>query len=440
MFDNPSVSIRLPTVCAVALLSFALPAVLPAQTTLPSADHTSNGLQLSDQTLTLRVDALRPDVLRVRIFPKSHPAQIPEDASWAVLPESRTARIAVTPEPSGFSTSALRVSVTLDLRLTVSDLSNNILQTDAMSASFAADNSFTVTKSKSPEDHFFGLGDKPGPLDRTGQSFAMWNSDTFGWQESTDPIYKSIPFFLEMHSGRTIGVLFDNTFRTYFDFGHQRPDRYTFSAPSGPLDYYMLYGPEPKRVLETYAWLTGPAPLPPLWILGYQQSRYTYTPRSQVEEIAAHLRSDHIPANAIYLDIDYQYKLRPFTVDPTTFPDFPGLIHKLADEHFHTILITDLPHRPRPRSKLRPLRHRRSHRPIRQAQRDRPHRPRLARPLRLPRLHPGPHAPMVGHPLQRLHRRRRRRLLERHERARRLHLPHQNHARRRSPPHRRARL
>ncbi len=42
----------------------------------------------------------------------------------------------------------------------------------------------------------------------------MWNTDHFAWVESTDPIYKSIPFYLEMSGGRTIGVLFDNTFRT----------------------------------------------------------------------------------------------------------------------------------------------------------------------------------------------------------------------------------
>ena len=145
-----------------------------------------------------------------------------------------------------------------------------------------------------------------------------------------------------MHGGRTIGVLFDNTYRTFFDFGHERTDRYSFSAPAGRLDYYVLYGPEPKQVVETYAWLTGPTPLPPMWALGFQQSRYTYYPRARVEQIASRLRADHIPSDVIWLDIDFQYKNRPFTVDPQTFPDFPGLIHKLSAEHFHTVVITDL--------------------------------------------------------------------------------------------------
>jgi alpha-glucosidase len=334
----PRLTLTWPRLLSAFLCATFIP-LLSAQ--LPTLAHTPTGLQLSSPTLTLRVDALRPDVLRVRIYPNTHPAQIPEDASWAVLPDARTASIAVTPEPAGFSTADLRVAVTPDLRLTVSDLAGHILQSDALPVSWTPQG-FIVTKTKSLTDHFFGLGDKPGPLDRAGEAFTLWNTDNFGWQESTDPIYKSIPFFLEMHDGRTLGVLFDNTYRTFFDFGRQNPTTYTFSAAEGPLDYYLLYGPEPKHVLETYAWLTGPTPLPPLWALGYQQSRYTYFPESQVDEIASRLRADKIPADAIYLDIDYQYKNRPFTVDTVNYPDFPGLIHRLAAEHLHTVLITDL--------------------------------------------------------------------------------------------------
>jgi alpha-glucosidase len=303
-----------------------------------SPRHTPSGLELSNAQLTLRVDALRADVLRVRVYPVAHPA---EDASWAVLPAARTARVNVTPEANGFITSALRVEVTPDLRLNVSDLAGNLLQSDALPVQWGPEG-FTVTKVKSPDDHYFGLGDKPGPLDRAGEAFVMWNTDSFGWQESTDPIYKSIPFFLQMRAGRALGVLFDNTWRTFFDFGRKRDDRMTYSAAAGPLDYYLLFGPDPKQVLEDYAWLTGPTPLPPLWTLGFQQSRYSYYPQSQVEEIASRLRSDKIPADAIYLDIDYQYKNRPFTVDTERFPDFKGLIKTLTAEQLHTVLITDL--------------------------------------------------------------------------------------------------
>jgi alpha-glucosidase len=320
------------------LLSAFLLSALAASAQLPAAAHTPSGVEVSNSQLSLRVDALRDDVLRVRVFPIGHPA---EDASWAVLPAARTARVAVVAEENGFRTAALRVTVGNDLRVTVADLSGNVLESDALPVAWSADG-FQVTKVKSSEDHYFGLGDKPGPLDRAGEAFVMWNTDSFGWQESTDPIYKSIPFFIQMREGRGLGVLFDNTFRTFFDFGRERNDRMSFSAPAGPLDYYLLFGPEPKKVLGEYAWLTGPTPLPPLWTLGFQQSRYSYFPETQVREIAERLRADRIPSDAIYLDIDYQYKNRPFTVDNANYPDFPGLIHDLSAEHLHTVLITDL--------------------------------------------------------------------------------------------------
>jgi alpha-glucosidase len=115
-----------------------------------------------------------------------------------------------------------------------------------------------------------------------------------------------------------------------------------FGAPDGPVDYYLMYGPDPKHVVEAYAWLTGSTPLPPLWSLGFQQSRYSYYPESRVLEIANRLRADHIPADAIYLDIDFQDHNRPFTVNAQLFPHFAQMVHDLAKKNFHVVAITDL--------------------------------------------------------------------------------------------------
>ena len=195
---------------------------------------------------------------------------------------------------------------------------------------------------KSPEDeHYFGLGDKTGPLDRRNEAFADWNTD-IGWQESTDPIYKSIPFFITFRQGVSAGIFLDNTWHASFDFNKEYRDGYSFGSENGPLDCYILYGPEPKKVVENWAWLTGAAPLPPLWALGYQQSRYSYYPQEEVMRIAARLRSERIPADVIWLDIDYQFKNRPFTVDTERFPHFDSMIEDLKAEHFQTVLITDL--------------------------------------------------------------------------------------------------
>ena len=61
-----------------------------------------------------------------------------------------------------------------------------------------------------------------------------------------------------------------------------------------------------------------------------------------MRRIAAKLRSEHIPSDVIWLDIDYQFKNRPFTVDTERFPHFGQMIKDLKDEHLRTVLITDL--------------------------------------------------------------------------------------------------
>jgi alpha-glucosidase (family GH31 glycosyl hydrolase) len=89
---------------------------------------------------------------------------------------------------------------------------------------------FKVWKTMPEDEHYFGLGDKPGPMDHRNLAFTMWNTDAFGWQESTDPIYKDIPFIFAFRNGASYGVFLDNTYRSSFDFGKERADAYSFGA------------------------------------------------------------------------------------------------------------------------------------------------------------------------------------------------------------------
>lgn len=303
----------------------------------------ADGIEVSCGQLHERVTALRVDTLRVRLWRGEKP---PEDASWAVLPQARAASSAVTVDSAsahpGFRTAAVSIEIDPEtLEITIRDRNGTVLQQDARPVRFDGD-AFRIYKTMPLDEHYFGLGDKTGPLDRRNQAFTLWNTDAYLFQESTDPIYKSIPFFLSYRAGRTLGILMDNTWRSSFDFGKESPDAYSFGASGGPIDYYVFYGPSARRVVETYAWLTGTPPLPPLWSLGFQQSRYSYMTQAQVLQVAGRLRSDSIPADAIYLDIDYQNHYRPFTVNRATFPDLSGMIAQLKAEQFHVVMITDL--------------------------------------------------------------------------------------------------
>lgn len=203
----------------------------------------------------------------------------------------------------------------------------------------------TTKLRKSEVETYYGFGEKAFTgMSRHGQYIVNWNTDTFSYPIGTDPIYQSIPFFYALYDGKTYGLYFNNTFRTYFDMGKTSPERYVFGADGGDLDYFVFtggYERSPKKVLEDYAHLTGKTPLPPIWALGNHQSRWSYFPESRVREIAAGFRSRKIPADAIHLDIDYMDGYRVFTWDKTRFPNPKKMISDLKNHGFKTVLIID---------------------------------------------------------------------------------------------------
>src|SRR5207249_8599910 len=77
--------------------------------------RTVTGVQTCALPILVRITALRNDLVRVRVSPNS---VLPEDASWAVLPEARTKSIDVQPSQDassvGFRTASLDVRVERD--------------------------------------------------------------------------------------------------------------------------------------------------------------------------------------------------------------------------------------------------------------------------------------------------------------------------------------
>ena len=302
-----------------------------------------DGVELTAGPAHVRITVFRDGVVRIRLAPQG---SFPEDSSWAVVqsPAPPTLQIADFPRELRLIAGHLVVRVQKSpLLISFLDDTGNLLLADEPSFPMASEGTRIRVWKKLPSDEFYyGLGDKAGPMNRRNRSFTMWNTDAFGWQESSDPLYKTIPFFIGLRKGKAYGVFFDNTYRSSFDFGKESPDYFSFGAEGGELNYYFFAGPEPKKVLKEYTALVGRSPLPPLWALGYQQCRYSYYPEARVREIARTLREKKIPADVIYLDIDYQEGYAPFTINRKYFPAFEQMVKDLRAQGFHTIAITDL--------------------------------------------------------------------------------------------------
>lgn len=195
-----------------------------------------------------------------------------------------------------------------------------------------------------PDEHLYGLGERTFGLDRRGRRYATWHTDPQTYQLEQEPINMCLPVLLGLHSqGRQgYGIFFDNTFRGQFDLGATAPDVASFGAEGGELGYYFIYGPALTAVVERYTELTGRLRLPPRWVLGYHQSRWSYYPEARVRQLATDFRQTyHVPADCIHLDIHYMDGYRCFTWDAERFPDPAGLIAGLHAQGFKVIVIVD---------------------------------------------------------------------------------------------------
>ncbi len=199
-----------------------------------------------------------------------------------------------------------------------------------------------MSKISNDGESFYGLGDKPQNLNLKGKRYENWVTDSYAYGKENDPLYKAIPFYTAIHHKKAYGIFFDNTFRSFFDFAHERRNVTSFWAQGGEMNYYFIYGPKMEDVVANYTDLTGkPHQLPPLWTLGFHQCKWSYYPETKVKEITSKFRELKIPCDAIYLDIDYMDGFRCFTWNKEHFSDPKKMVKELADDGFKTVAIID---------------------------------------------------------------------------------------------------
>jgi len=188
----------------------------------------------------------------------------------------------------------------------------------------------SIYKKLQEGERFIGMGEALGNLDRRASGITLNNTDNYKYGDPRIPMYVSIPFYMGIHQGQIYGMFINNSHRSFFNFGLSTPRYASVTMEGGDADYFFMYDASVEKIIGHYTSLTGRMPLPPLWSLGYHQSRCSYYPQDQVEWIAETFRRKRIPIDGIVLDADYQKEYMPFRTDTNRFPDMPVLARKLA--------------------------------------------------------------------------------------------------------------
>lgn len=308
---------------------------------IESFDIQNNALVIKTAEATVRVTVYSPSIIRVCIS-KNFDEQ---DTSFAVIQEPVT-----LPVYTETATEIILSTIALTLRIGKSPLrfsfytaDGKVLSEDDQRFGTNWQDSRVINYRKLYSDEkFIGLGEKTGNLNRRSSSYVNWNTDAALHGVDADPLYKTFPFFIGLHGGLTYGLFFDNTHKSYFDFGATTDDEMSwFGADNGDMNYYFFGAQGVRETLNDYTWLTGRMEMPPLWSLGYQQCRWSYMSAKEVLTIAKTFRKKKIPADVIYCDIDYMEGFKIFTWNKKTFPDPKAMIDQLKEIDFKLVTIVD---------------------------------------------------------------------------------------------------
>jgi alpha-glucosidase (family GH31 glycosyl hydrolase) len=199
----------------------------------------------------------------------------------------------------------------------------------------------------------YGLGQgTASSLDLRGQERRMWQQwDGFRYSGNA-----GIPFLM---SSRGYGLLLNSSWASRFAIGQavparstskakpeapwkadqpsgeEHPERLAILTEGGDLDLFIIYGPDYPRILKGYCDLTGYAPLPPRWALGWMQSKNRYKSQEQLLAVGREYRARGIPADVLIIDWCWFERFGYLDWVRRAWPDPEGMLRELKALGFH---------------------------------------------------------------------------------------------------------
>src|SRR5579884_3163848 len=162
-----------------------------------------------------------------------------------------------------------------------------------------------------PGERLYGLGQQYGALQKRGLRTVLWNTDALG-VNATTLSYHNVPF---VWSSAGWGAVVHTGGRVACELGAPSYGTATLAAAGEVLDLFLLTAAHGAGMLRAFYELAGAPPEIEPWALGVWMSRFQYTSRAQVLEVAERLDEIGMPVDVLHLDPawmkrhhDYRYE------------------------------------------------------------------------------------------------------------------------------------
>jgi alpha-glucosidase len=213
----------------------------------------------------------------------------------------------------------------------------HVFQSDRVTSAYLSEQRTGLVRHcvvRDPSEHYFGLGDKTGPLNLHGRRLRCLGQDSIGYDpERGDPLYKHWPFLITRTvDGLWVGIYYDTLSACTFDLGCEHDNYHglfrTTEIDDGDLDYYLMVGTTPAQVIAQFVQLVGGTFLPPRWTLGFAQTAMGLAdaPNAQelLESFIDECQQHGVPISSFHYGSGYSSRGKQryvFTWNTNKFPD-----------------------------------------------------------------------------------------------------------------------
>ncbi|QEH67919.1 DUF5110 domain-containing protein [Cellulosilyticum sp. WCF-2] len=189
-------------------------------------------------------------------------------------------------------------------------------------------------------DRLYGLGENIRGINKRGHIYESNCSDDPMHDEGKSSLYGAHNFLI-IKGEKTFGLFIDMPSKVIFDCGYSHKDQLKITVTSKDFDLYIIEEKSFTAIIKAFRELIGPSYIAPKWAFGYQQSRWGYKNEEDLKKVVAGYRENHIPLDAIYMDIDFMDNFKDFTIDPNGFSDFKATVAELKEQGIRLVPIVD---------------------------------------------------------------------------------------------------
>ncbi|MCL2179489.1 MAG: alpha-xylosidase [Treponema sp.] len=287
------------------------------------------GDTLNMPLLTIRYSSPAKNIIRVKVShfeggPDKRPL-FPLEADPAFIPSIR-----VTEKEASLVSGDLSVTIEISERWNIvfrggsKVLTKNLVKSTGYMIDSTEGSFIKEELSLSVGELVYGLGERFGALVKNGQSVDIWNADG---GTASEQAYKNIPFYM---TNMGYGVFINDPGKVSLEIGSEKTSRVQFCASGESLEYFIIYGPQPKAVLERYTFLTGRPAMPPQWSFGLWLSTSFTTSYDEktVMSFINEMEKRKIPLSVFHFDCFWMkgFNWCDFIWDNETFNDPKGML------------------------------------------------------------------------------------------------------------------